>query len=143
MKKLFTIIAVTASVFFVTENTMAQTVRQLNFGIIGINYEIPITSEISIAPAASTDFNLNYLVLGVRANYYFDSLIGLPDEWDVYGGANAGYGLGLINNNNGSFAAALHAGGRWRWSDKWGVYAEISGGNLGGPSGGIGLTMAL
>ncbi len=142
MKKLFILITISGAVFITTENTQAQTVRQLNFGIIGINYEIPITSEISVSPAAATDFELNYLKLGVRVNYYFDSLIGLPDEWDVYGGANGGFGIGLGGRGN-DISFGLHAGGRWRWSDKWAVYAELGGEILSGAAGGVGLTMAL
>lgn len=142
MKRLFLIIALFGTSLFSANEAKAQTERQLNFGIIGINYEIPITSEISVAPAAATDFELNYLKLGVRANYYFDSLIGLPDEWDVYGGANGGFGIGLGGRAN-DISLGLHAGGRWRWSNKWAVYAELGGGNLGGAAGGVGLTMAL
>jgi hypothetical protein len=142
MKKLFTIIAL-AGVMSISSNAVfGQAQRQLNFGFIGISYEIPIATDISIAPAAGTDFGLNYLALGVKANYYFDNLIELPDAWDVYGGANIGYALGLNNNGNG-LALGLQVGGRYFWSDKWGVYLELGGGSTIGGTGGIGLTMKM
>lgn len=143
MKKLFTIIALSGVMFFGAQNeAQAQAVRQLNFGIIGINYEIPVSSTITIAPAAGTDFDLNHLSLGVKANYYLDDVFGMTDAWDAYAGANAGYGIGL-NNNGSDFAFGLQVGVRWRWSDTWGVYLEAAGGNLDGAGGGVGLTMAL
>lgn len=142
MKKLFTIIALSGVVFFGAHNdAQAQAARQLNFGFVGINYEIPVSSAITIAPAAYTNFNFDYLTLGVKANFYFDDIFGLTSPWDVYGGANGGFALGLNNNGN-DFDLGLQVGGRWRWSDKWGVYLEAGGGKLGG-NGGIGLTMAL
>lgn len=142
MKKLVTIIALSGVMFFAAQNANAQAASQLNFGLIGVSYEIPIASAISIAPAAGTDINLDYLILGVRANFYFDDMIGLPSEWDVYGGANAGFGLGLNNQAN-DLEIGLHVGGRWFWNDKWGVYLEAGGGKLSGAGGGIGLTMKM
>lgn len=142
MKKLFAIIVLSGAMFFAAQNTNAQADRQLNFGIIGVNYEIPIIDAFTIAPAAYTNLDLSHLILGVKLNFYFDTLMGLPSEWDVYGGANAGFGLGLGNNNGNDLGLGLQIGGRWFWSDTWGVYLEAGGGTLGG-TGGIGLTMKM
>jgi len=122
--------------------TFAQATKQLNFGIIGASYEIPVASAITIAPAAGSNLNLDYLTVGVKANYYFDSLIDLPSEWDVYGGINAGYAIGMDNNDS-DIDFGLHVGGRWFWSPKWGVYIEAGDGKVSGGSAGIGLTMKL
>ena len=122
--------------------SFGQAQKYLNIGFVGVSYEIPIASAITIAPAAFTNFDFTNLVLGVKANYYFDDMFGLPSEWDVYGGANAGFGLGIGNNTNNDFGFGLQVGGRWFWSDKWGVYLEAGGGNLGG-SGGVGVTMKM
>ena len=140
MKKLLTILALSGILFLTSNTVFAQAQKQLNIGFVGVNYEIPIATDITIAPAAGTDFNFNHLSLGVKANYYFDSLFGLTDPWDIYAGVNLGYGIGL-NNNNSDFAFGLQVAGRWFWNDKWGVYAEIAGGNLDGAGGGIGVTM--
>lgn len=140
MKKLLTATALSIVLFFSANAVFAQAYQQLNIGFVGVSYEIPIATDITIAPAVGTDFNFNHLSLGVKANYYFDTLFGLTEPWDVYGGVNLGYGLGLNNNADG-FAFALQVGGRWFWSDKWGVYVEAGGGNLDGAGGGIGVTM--
>ena len=60
---------------FTFSNSFSQARKELNFGIIGANYEIPVHKDISIAPGASTNFDLDWITLYVRGNYYFDNLI--------------------------------------------------------------------
>ncbi len=126
-------------------NVFGQARSQLNFGLVGANYEIPVHRDISIAPGASTNFNLDWLTLSVKANYYFDNLFKLTNEaWDVYGGIGAGYAI--YNGNEGKdsgFDMGLHVGGRWFWNEKWGLYLELGGGNTQGATGGLGLTVKL
>lgn len=143
MKKLFTIIVLTGVLFFALQNEAeAQAAKQLNIGIVGVSYELPVSSAITIAPAAFTNLDFSYLTLGAKANYYFDDLFELNSSWDVYGGANAGFGLGLGNDNDSDFSIGAQVGGRWFWSDTWGVYVEVGGGSLGG-NGGVGVTMKM
>jgi len=126
-----------------------QARQELNFGLVGVNYEIPVHRDITIAPGIGTSFDLDWLNLGVKANYYFDNLFDISDEaWDVYGGVNAGYSFDMDDNdNNGDDESdiniGLHVGGRWFWNDKWGLYVELAGGNVSGFSPGIGVTMKL
>lgn len=126
-------------------NVFGQARSELNFGIIGVNYEIPVHKDITIAPGGSTSFDLDWLTLNVKANYYFDNLIGLTDEsWDVYGGVGAGYAIYNGDNNKDSdFDMGLFVGGRWFWNDKWGIYLEFGGGSTQGATGGLGLTVKL
>ncbi len=134
---LFTCLA--ASVF-------GQARNELNFGLIGVNYEIPVHEDVTIAPGAGTNFDLDWLTVSVKANYYFDNLIDLTDEaWDVYGGAGAGYSIynGSNNGIDSGFDIGLHVGGRWFWNDKWGIYLELGGGSTQGATGGLGLTVKL
>ncbi|MFT4753934.1 MAG: hypothetical protein ACI85Q_001489 [Salibacteraceae bacterium] len=124
----------------------AQAKKQVSFGLIGASYEIPVSEAITIAPTAFTNFDLNYIVLGVKANFYLDDLIDLPSAWDVYGGANLGFGLAISDKYSSDLNLGLQIGGRWFWSDKWGVYLEGGGGSLGGDvlgTYGAGLTMVL
>lgn len=137
MKKIILVLAFVGVASF----SFGQAASQLNFGFVGVSYEIPIATDISIAPAVGTSWDFNYLSLGVKANYYFDNLIGMTDPWDFYAGLNAGFGLGLNNNGN-DFGFGAQVGGRWFWNDKWGVFLEAGGGNLGG-SGGVGLTLKM
>ena len=138
MKKLVLVLAtVIASVA-----TYAQPDSQINFGLIGLSYELPVATDISVSPFAGTDFELNFLTLGVKGNYYFDNLLSITSAFDFYAGANAGYALGLGGNGS-DFDFGLQVGGRWFWSEKWGLYLELAGGKVGGAGGGLGLTMKL
>nr|WP_315199835.1 outer membrane beta-barrel protein [uncultured Flavobacterium sp.] len=123
-----------------------QARKELNFGIVGVNYEIPVHKDITIAPGIGTSLDLDWLNLGVKANYYFDNIFGITDDaWDVYGGANAGYSIytGDNHTDDSDINFGLQVGGRWFWNDKWGLYVEVAGGNISGFSPGIGLTVKL
>ena len=127
---------------FSFSSAFSQATKQLNFGLIGISYDIPVSTDIAVSPFAGSNLDLSYLTLGVKASYYFDNLIGLPEAWDLYGGANVGYALGIGDGNDSDVDLGLQVGGRWFWNEKWGIYLEGGGGKLGG-SAGLGLTMKL
>lgn len=129
-------------IFIGTSNLFGQAAQQLNFGLVGLSYDIPVATDIAVSPFAGTNFDLNYLVIGVKGSYYFDNLLALPAEWDFYGGANAGYALGIENNVDNDFDIGLQIGGRWFWNDKWGLYLEFGGGKV-GTTGGLGITMKM
>ncbi len=126
-------------------NIFGQARKELNFGLVGVNYEIPVHKDITIAPGANTNFDFDWLNLGVKANYYFDNIFDIEDDaWDVYGGAGVGYSIYNGNGHDDSgFDLGLHIGGRWFWNEKWGVYLELGGGMLQGATGGVGVTMKL
>ncbi len=135
------------ALFLSFANGFGQARQELNFGLIGINYEIPVHKDITIAPGVGTNFDLDWINIGVKANYYFDNVFGISDDaWDLYGGLNAGYSIYNGDNdfdNSSDLNLGLQVGGRWFWNDKWGVYVEIAGGNVSGMSPGIGITMKL
>lgn len=143
MKKLICLGMFLAACFFYEANSQARS--ELNFGLIGANYEIPVHRDVTIAPGAATNFDLDWLTLFVRGNYYFDNLFKIEDDaWDVYGGAAAGFAIYNGDNDKDSdLDIGLHVGGRWFWNDKWGLYVEIGGGSTQGANGGIGVTVKL
>lgn len=147
MKKIILAVAL----FIGVSSLHAQATKQLNMGVglntgglpIYLGYEIPIASNITISPMVS--FNLDgfdYLIPAIKADYYFDTLLGLPSSFDFYGGANFGYimGLGAFSPSS-DFDFGLELGGRWFWSDKFGLNLEFSGGNSFGSK--FGLTMRI
>jgi hypothetical protein len=119
----------------------AQAERYLNFGGLGTglyaSLEFPVANNISVAPQVATDWDLDYLVISAKGNYYFDELFGIGSDWDVYGGANVGF---LVGDDDGLYLG-LQVGGRWFWSDRWGLNAEFGGGT--GVLGGLGVTVKL
>jgi len=138
MKKILLILAIG---FISIVNVKGQAIKQLNFGGAGTGIyaglEIPLGAAFAIVPQVSTDYNFTVFILSAKGNYYFDELFGLPDEWDVYGGANVGWRI----SNNGGFHWGAQIGGRWFWNEKWGLNAEFGGGS--GVTGGLGVTMKL
>ncbi|MCO4820635.1 MAG: hypothetical protein KC469_01105 [Flavobacteriaceae bacterium] len=143
MKKITLLFVI--ALMFSAVNVFSQARKELNFGLIGANYEFPVSTDITIAPFAGTNLDLDWLTFGVRGNYYFDNLFNITaDAWDVYGGVGAGYSIYNGNGNNSSdLDIGLYAGGRWFWNDKWGLFLEIGGGSTQGATGGLGLTVKL
>ncbi len=131
--------------FLMANLSYSQAREELNFGLIGVNYEIPIHRNITIAPGGSTNFNFNWFTMYVRGNYYFDQVFGIEDTtWDVYGGAGLGYSFyNGDNDDDDALDLGLHIGGRWFWNDKWGIYLDIGGGNTQGATGSVGLTLKI
>ena len=127
---------------FGINSLFSQAKNQISFGAVGAAWEIPVASDVTVGPGAYTNFDFNYFIIGAKANFYFDRLWNLKDPWDVYGGANAGFGLTLQSGQTSTVAIGLQIGGRWFWDEKWGLYLEAGGGYLGGMAG-LGVTLVL
>jgi len=138
MKKIILMAAFVAISTF----SFGQAQKYLNVGGLGTglyaSIEFPITSVITVAPQVSTDYNFDKIVIAGKGNFYFDDIFGIGEAWDVYAGANVGY---RIETNNDGFNWGTQIGGRWFWSDKWGINGEFGGGS--GNLGGIGVTMKM
>lgn len=143
---------------FVTSSAFSQIAfqkgdKQINFGLnlgqgagLYVSYENGLTHYISAGAEFGTGFSttsVTYLQgnfrFSVFGNYHFAQLIGIPDEWDLYGGVDIGYSLWtksnypynitqVYNEYANSFMIGIHGGGRWFWDEVWGVHAEIGGG---------------
>jgi hypothetical protein len=100
---------------------------------IGANYEIQVAKNFTVAPEVVIPFDFDYFVLGARADYYFDSLLKLPTEWDIY----AGVDTGIIVNGEDSFDINIHAGVEYKFTEHWGILGEFGGGTS--STGGIGV----
>ncbi len=126
---------------FCAISTYGQAQKYLNFGGAGTgvyaSIEFPLASQITIAPQFSTDYNFNDFVIAGKGNFYFDEIFGVTEPWDVYAGANLGWKI----SDNSQFNWGIQVGGRWFWSDKWGINAEIGGGSA--VLGGVGVTMKM
>lgn len=155
MKKLFTVFVLAAAVF-AGSNAQAQFEKGdklLNVGIggggygfysggiaIGGSFEAGIHDFISIGAQADFRFyNYGYLLgprssyisipLAARGSYHFGKHFLKIDELDLYGGLAAGFN---IDNNeyftNTPLVIGVHAGGRYYFKEKLGVFAEFAGG---------------
>lgn len=111
-----------------------------------LSYEHGVTDEISIGGQlfyASSKFNYAYFgsaysfkenatYIGARGSYHLNDILDLDSKFDVYGGASVGYVIVSVSDNtgySGSVASAVgfgaFAGGKYFFSPKTGVYAEL------------------
>ena len=98
------------------------------------NYEFQVAPNLTVSPEARVWFSgENDLALGGRVDYYFDSLLKLPEPWDIWAGADAGFVVG----DGDDLTLNLHAGAEYKFSDMWGIILEFGGGKT--ASGGIGV----
>ena len=103
-------------------------------------YEIEVAENITVSPAIGADIGFDWFMLGARADYYFDGFIpNLPEELDLWGGADSGFIIGLDGDK---FMINGHAGGEWRFHENWGALVEGGFGSIGG-SFGIGIAYHL
>jgi hypothetical protein len=115
----------------------------------GVHQDVTIGAELSYRNYRNkyVGVQYNHTVLGflVNGNYHFNTLLELPDPWDLYAGLNLGFYSWVSSDkypgNSGSgLGLGLQIGGRYYFSDKLGVNLELGGGNT--VSGGkIGLTV--
>lgn len=160
MNKLFTSILLGGVFFFFSDNSYAQKeLGSLNLLIkagryskyynpansnynnsnnaqLHVFYEISVAENITISPAIDLAFNFDYVVVGGRADYYFDGFINnLPKELDLWGGVDSGF---VIGGDGDTFIVNLHGGGEWKFHDSWGGIVEFGGGTSSYGSIGIG-----
>ncbi len=141
MKKLITLLFFGFVFAAITNNVTAQEdYSALNLyvsfgdnGAINAQYEIPIVENVTISPAVVIPFDFDNLSVGVRADYYFDSLMKLPEPWDIWGGVDTGIVLG----GNDAFNINGHVGVEYKFDETWGILAEFGGGTA--SFGGIGV----
>ena len=143
MKNLFAFLLVIGLFLAVSQNTYAQEDHgnALNLFVkfgdnssISGNYEFQVAPNLTVSPEARIWFSgENDLALGARVDYYFDSLLKLPEPWDIWGGADAGFVIG----DGDDLTLNLHAGAEYKFSDMWGIILEFGGGKT--ASGGIGV----
>lgn len=143
--------------------------KQLNAGLGFSNWGVPIYAgldfgvhpDITIGPQVSfrsfsekyRDFNGNtygydhsIFVLAFNGNYHFNTLLKIPKQWNVYAGLTLGYYIwtspsGYLGKRDSGVGLDAQIGGRYFFSEKFGVNLEFGGGTASG--GKIGITYKL
>lgn len=153
MKKILTIICLFISAYSLSAQSPIDVgQKQVNAGFGFSNYGLPVYvgldycfmedvtlgGELSYRSYHEDYFGLRYahklLGLSVNGNYHFNTLLDIPSEYDVYAGISVGfYSLSSSNNYPGSrtsgLGLGLQIGGRYYFSDSFGVNLQIGGGN--------------
>lgn len=125
---------------------LAKGEKQLNFGTGFTNWGLPVYAsvdfavhkDVTVTPGVNLkigdNFSGGFLVKG---DYHWNYLIGIPSNWDFYAGARVGIDFGSELDLD----IGIQVGGRWYWSEKWGLNVEIGGGTGFGTT--FGLSMKL
>ncbi len=122
--------------------------KQMNFGL-GFGSDIPaywgmdwaVHNDITVGGAAMINLNgFDWINFKGKGDYHWNRLIGIPSNWDFYAGAGIGFRIGFDGNSSG-LDFDIHVGGRWFWSEKWGLNLEIGGGTGFGSL--VGVTMKM
>lgn len=144
MKNIFTLLLAAGLFFALAGNTYAQEsyggalntfVKFGSNSSLAANYEFQVAPSLTLSPEARVWFSGdNNLALGGRADYYFDSLFGLNEPWDIWAGVDAGF---ITGDGDDDFSLNIHAGVEYKITDFIGIIAEFGGGTT--TAGGIGV----
>jgi hypothetical protein len=87
---------------------------------IALHKDVTLTPEVHVRfPFPDHNFRGGVLC---KADYHWNYLIGIPSNWDFYAGARVGleFGGGVFPRFGGQ------VGGRWYWTDDWGMNLELA-----------------
>ena len=168
MKKIALLLAVLAFGFANAQAPLEQGGVQLNAGFgtsgwgtpvyvgldFGVGSNFTIGGELSYQSYSHnySSSNLKSSIFGIQANgnYHFNEILNIPSEWDFYAGANLNYynwsttynGSKYDYPNNNNLNLGLQVGGRYFFSDKFGINLQIGGGTV-NSGGKLGITYKL
>lgn len=155
MKKLILICSIL--LFSINNNVKAQNPIQVgqmqlnagfglsNYGLpiyVGLDYgvhpDITVGGDISFRSYNESYYGTKYghTIFGFSANgnYHFNTLIGIPDNFDFYAGANIGFLMwnspsGYGGGSTSGLRIGFQLGGRYYFNEKFGVNLEFGAGN--------------
>lgn len=168
MKKLILI----ASLLFISNLTFAQYAlskgeAQLNAGLgfsswglpvyvgfdVGVHRDISVGGEFSFRSYrerwAGDRYNRKVFGFAGNANYHFNTVLNIPEEWDFYAGLNLGFYVwddpdnDYDGDNSSGLGLGAQVGGRYYFNDRFGVNLELGGGANTFGGGKFGITLKL
>lgn len=104
----------------------------------GVHPDISVGAEFSYRSYREDWDKLNYThsVMGfsANANYHFNRLLQIPQNWDFYAGLNIGFFVWSSPNDyygshQSGLGIAAQIGGRYYFSERFGINLEFGGGN--------------
>ena len=166
MKRLFfTFILVIAVTGAFAQSPIGKGESQLNAGLglsswglpvyVGLDYgvhpDITVGGELSFRSYSDkivgTKYSHSIIGISGNGNYHFNRVLNIPEPWDFYAGLNLGFYVwnspsGYAGSHSSGLGLGGQVGGRYYFSDKFGVNLEFGGGNAFG-GGKVGITLKL
>lgn len=157
MKKLFLILTALAVTTFAFGQRLHQGEKQVNAGVgfnsggwdipiyIGLDYGVYQDITVGgILSYVSRDYSYKegkdkgkWFSIGARGDYHFNTILEIPDNWDLYAGLTLAYNyFNYDNEYNGynydksGIGLTAQVGGRYYFNDQWAVNLEFGGGNV-------------
>ena len=105
----------------------------------GIHEDITLGGELSYRSDSqaygSNKYKSSVIGIGVNGNYHFNRILEIPSKWDLYAGAGLNYYIWSYDNDlyktndNSDIGLGVQIGGRYFFTDKFGVNLEVGGGS--------------
>jgi hypothetical protein len=153
MKKIvlaFFILFVTTTSF--SQGPIAKGQAQFNAGLglsswglpVYVGFDFGVHQDITIGAEATfrsytdhyKDYRYTHSIFGVsgNANYHFNSLLNIPQNWDFYAGLNVGFYYWnsptiYYGEHYSGMGIGAQVGGRYYFNDRFGINLELGGGN--------------
>ncbi len=166
MKKIIlslTLILITSLAY--SQSALYRGSNQLNLGMgfsdsgipLYIGFDHSVLTDLTLGAELSyrgynENWQNNYYVhniIGISGNlnYHFNTLFGILPRWDLYAGANLGFYVwtspdGYTGNHSSNLGLGAQVGGRYYFSNSFGINIEFGGGNA-FTGGKIGLSFRL
>jgi outer membrane immunogenic protein len=164
-KTIFTIIILLALGHSYGQNSLPIGSSQVNLGVgisgwgipvylgmdFGIHRDITLGAEVSFRSFRerwqANSYRHSIIGISGNANYHFNRVLNIPDDFDFYAGLNLGFYVwsspdNYGGNNNSGLGIAGQVGGRYFFSQRVAVNLEFGGGNA-FAAGKLGLTFRL
>lgn len=114
----------------------------------GVHPDVTVGGEFSFRTYndnfGGTKYNHTIFALSANGNYHFNTLLNIPSNWDVYAGLSLGF---YFWNSSGDYPGSnasgvglgLQIGGRYYFSERFGINLELGGGTIGAGKFGISI----
>ncbi|MEI6684458.1 MAG: hypothetical protein WCO44_17680 [Bacteroidota bacterium] len=112
---------------------LAKGQKQFNFGVgfsvdgipLYASMDFALHKDVTLTPLVSLEVGPHfYAGAGIKADYHWNYLLGIPKKWDFYSGAHTTFYFG----NSFLPYIGLQVGGRWYFNNRWALNAELGGG---------------
>lgn len=112
----------------------------------GVHPDITVGAQVSYASktyyyGGNTNFKGTWLGIGANANYHFNTILEIPNNWDLYAGATLAYNsfdykypnvlyLNDYGTTSSGVGFAAQAGARYYFTNNFAVNVEFGGGTI-------------
>lgn len=143
--------------------------KQLNAGVIlvgnmgvpvyagfdyGVHQDVTVGGEVSYAGYTYVNAKASSFGIAFNSNYHFNTLLNVPNKWDLYAGLNLGYSSfsysvpdGDTFNSTGALSSGVNIGAqigaRYYFTNNLGANLQFAGGSLYNAGARIGISYKL